>query len=55
MNDANLTNRIVSVAEAKDVAFPLRVLLGEVDEFEGHGSPPLEVEKNEGIVLLEGR
>ncbi len=55
MNDANLTDHIAWIAGTQDVTFSLRVLLREVDEFEGHGSPPLEVEKNEGIVLLEGR
>jgi len=34
---AHVTDRIALVTEAEGVFLPLRVLLGVVDEFEGHG------------------
>ena len=52
---AHITDRIARVAEAQDVTFPFWVLLGEIDEFEGHGSPPLAVERNDVIIPLDER
>lgn len=36
---ADVADGIAGVAEAEDVTFPFWVLLREVDELEGHGSP----------------